>query len=148
MTLRGHWGAGIAAVYTAFAAGTVAFVVFATKQPVDLVSPDYYAQSIAHDGHLDAAARAAALDDAFSFSVSGDGRRIDLNWRSARPSAGAVTLYRPAGAAADRRVPIAPDATGRQTVAMTDALSGLWIVQVAWTAGGQEYYAERRVVIR
>jgi nitrogen fixation protein FixH len=31
---------------------------------------------------------------------------------------------------------------------MTDALSGLWIVQVAWTAGGQEYYAERRVVIR
>lgn len=148
MTIRGHWGAGIAAVYTAFAAITVSFVVFAMRQPVDLVSPDYYAQSLAHDSKLAATARADAPGAAFSLAVSADGRRIDFSWAGARPASGEVTFYRPAGAAADRRVAIAPDATGRQSIAMPDAHGGLWIVQVEWTAGGERFYAERRVVAR
>lgn len=48
MTIRLHWGTGIALAYTTFALATIGFVVFAMQRPVDLVSADYYADALRH----------------------------------------------------------------------------------------------------
>lgn len=148
MTRRWNWGTGIALLYTTFAVSTISFVVFTTQQPVDLVSPDYYARSLAHDDRLAATARAAALDDAFSLTTSQDRRRLELSWTEMRPSHGQVTFYRPSRAAADRRVPIALAGNGQQSIAIADLAPGPWLVQVEWTAGGESYYVERRVILQ
>ena len=52
--LRLTWASGIAIAYAAFAAATLVFVGFALGRPVDLVSIDYYAQSLREDERITA----------------------------------------------------------------------------------------------
>lgn len=147
---RWHWGTRIAIVYTAFAVSTVGFVVFAMHRPVDLVHPDYYARSLQHDAHLAAIGRTGALGDAFSIAQAGSGRSVIIRWpRDMAPAvAGSATFYRADNAHADRVVALAPDAEARQEIMVDSALRGLWTVQVEWSAGGESYYAERRLMLR
>src|SRR5438105_3272117 len=77
MKITVNWGVGIAAVYAVFAASTTAFVVFAMKQPVDLVSPDYYAQALKQDAHTDAVMRAAELGSRVSVTL-GERRHLRI----------------------------------------------------------------------
>lgn len=150
MSMRWHWGHSIAAVYTTFALCTIGFVVFAMEQRVDLVSTDYYAQSIALDARRAAEANARALGSAMAVTPAPDGRTVTIQWpQSATLGAtGTVTLYRPADATADRRIAMAPDAAGAQTIALAGLAPGRWTVQVSWTAGGRAFYTEREVVAR
>ena len=63
--MRLHWGVGIAATYLVFAGATAGFVAFAMQQRVELVRPDYYTYSLAHDARRRAEARTAALGTRF-----------------------------------------------------------------------------------
>ena len=148
MTRRWHWGLGIALVYCVFAAGTVGFVAFAMRQPVDLVSADYYAQSLAHDVRMAATARADALGETFSMVVDAAEKRLVISWPPrTRLEAGDVVLYRASDAREDQRVAATPDERGHQSIP-TDALErGLWIVRVSWIAEGRSFFAERRVML-
>lgn len=150
MKIRWHWGTAIAAVYVGFAAATVAFVVFAAGQRVELVSADYYQRALEHDRRMAAVANAAGLGAAFRIEPSADGGSVALVWTQARPEkdAGTVTLYRASDAAFDRRIALAPGEDGRQTIALAGLPSGRWLVQVQWRAGGREFYAEQAVVAR
>jgi hypothetical protein len=151
MRLRWHWGTGIALVYTAFATGTAAFVVFALRQPVDLVTRDYYAQALAHDARAEAANRAASLGSALTVSVLGAGSALEVAWPGAarRPAlSGTITMYRPSDSAADRVFTVAPDAAGRQRIPLAGVQSGRWRIQLAWTSAGVDYYAERDILVR
>jgi hypothetical protein len=143
--MRLHWGAGIAATYVAFAAATSGFVAFAMSQRVELVRPDYYEYSLAHDAHRAAAARAAALGQSFAIDVSADGRRVTVAWPGAQAGAarGAIELYRPSDVTADRRIDVAPGADGRQIVSLAGLAAGRWRLQVAWQADGVAYAAAR-----
>ena len=147
---RLHWGTGIAAVYILFAAVTIGFVAFALGQPVELVSADYYAQSLAVDGRADAVARADALGAAFTAGVSPDGSAvlIAIPPDASNRADGTITLYRPSEAAADRIVPLRLDARGAQRVAAADLARGRWIVKLAWTSDGRDYYREQPVMLR
>ena len=144
-----NWGSGIAAVYTAFAMSTVAFVVFAMGQPVDLVSADYYARSLQVDARQAARARVASLVG-FAIEIAGDGRQVAVAWPPEQRGQvqGTATLYRPANSAQDRVVTLAPDSGGRQTISLAGGPGGRVIVQVSWQAGGQDYYVERAVHVQ
>ena len=87
MTLRFHWGMGIALGYVAFAAATLGFVVFAMEQPVELVSGDYYQRALKHDDRMAAEANASLLGDTFSAVDASDGRIVTLNWAEHAPPA-------------------------------------------------------------
>jgi hypothetical protein len=143
--MRLHWGAGIAATYITFAAATSGFVAFAMGQRVELVRPDYYEYSLAHDAHRAAAARAAALGDAFAIEVSADGRLVTVTWPGAQAGSarGAIGLYRPSDVTADRRIEVAPGADGRQVVSLAGLAAGRWRLQVSWQVDGLAYAAER-----
>ena len=144
-----NWGSGIAAVYTAFAMSTVAFVTFAMKQPVDLVSADYYARSLEVDARQAARVRTASLVG-FAIEITGDGRQVTVEWPPEQRGhvRGTATLYRPANSAEDRVVALAPDAGGRQTISLADGPAGRVIVQVSWQADAQAYYVERAVHVQ
>jgi nitrogen fixation protein FixH len=150
MIRRWHWGRGIALVYTTFAAGTVGMVVLATQQRVDLVAPDYYAQSLAHDARTAAIENARALGDAFTIDVSGDARTVRIAWPRDQIAglSGAIVLYRPADASRDRTTAIAPDAAGAQTITLAGEPAGAWRLQVQWAAADRTFYAERALVVR
>ena len=147
--MRLHWGVGIAATYLVFASATAGFVAFAMQQRVDLVRPDYYAQSLVLDAQRRAEARTAALGSRFRVDVDDRGRTIAVAWprEHAGRVRGSAWLYRPSDSAMDRHVAIAPDAQGRQAFRV-DGSTGRWVLRLDWTVDGVAYRAERDLVAR
>ena len=149
MIMRLHWGVGIAATYLVFAGATAGFVAFAMQQRVELVRPDYYTYSLAHDARRRAEARTAALGTRFYIDVDERGRTVAVTWprEHAGRIHGTAWLYRPSDSSADRELAIAPGPDGRQTFRL-NGLAGRWIVRLAWTVDGADYVAERDLVAR
>lgn len=140
---RNLWGTAVVVIYAAFAASTLGFVAFAMTQPVDLVSPDYYQRSLVEDRRIAARDAARGLGDAVSAEVDAAARTVVIRVPSPG-AAGTVTLYRPAGSAADRTVPLALR-DGRQVLSTAGLASGHWLVQIDWSAGGRPFYYEAAV---
>jgi hypothetical protein len=140
-----HWGTAIAAVYTLFAASTLAFVFFAVAHPVELVSADYYERSLAHDARLAATARADALGSELEVAIAptGDALLIAIPRHQAATARGQVTLYRPSDVHADRLLPLTLDAEGRQRIPLAGIARGRWQVRLEWTTGGVTYHREQ-----
>lgn len=143
MKLRMNWGVGIALFYTAFAVSTVGFVAFAMTRNVELVSDDYYARALAHDGHMQAVANADALGTAVGARVSDAGIEVRVPAAMAALVRGTATLYRAADARADRRVDLVMHADGTQTIPIGGLAPGRWRIQLQWSAADRDYYAER-----
>lgn len=144
--VRIHWGLAIALVYAAFASATIAFVVFALRQPVDLVSADYYARALRQDDRAEAERRASTLPAAITCRIAGgEALIVTLPREAARGAVGTLTLYRPSDGRADRVVPLALDAGGSQRVSLAGVAHGRWELQLEWEAGGVRYYHEQRV---
>lgn len=146
---RINWGTGIAVAYTTFALATSGFVAFAMTRRVDLVSPDYYAQSMQQDRHMAAVRNAARLRPAPAIVQTG-ARSIVVHVPGARAvdTRGAITLYRASDATADRELPLATDDAGEQQVSLAGLEPGHWIVKLHWSSGGREYYVEHPVIAR
>jgi nitrogen fixation protein FixH len=144
MRVRVNWGVAVGLVYGLFVAGTISFVVFALGHPVELVSADYYDQSLTYDDRLEAARLGSALGDAVRVAATPDsaGLMVALPPTQADTARGTVTLYRPSHAAADRVVPLALDLRGEQRVSVAGLEPGRWIVKIAWQVQGRRYYRE------
>lgn len=147
MTIRIHWGIAVAVCYTVFALATVGFVVFAMSQDVELVAEDYYARSLAHDGHMQAVANAEALGQELRVQVVADDRVVRIEWPAGMAPLvrGTATMYRASDARADRRVPLVPDQDGSLAIPTEQLGAGHWRLKLQWTAAGREYYAERHL---
>lgn len=145
MTIRFHWGTGIALGYTIFALATAAFVAFAMTQTVELVADDYYAQALQHDHRMDARQRTDALGSAFAITVEIPGERVTVQWprAMARGVVGTATFYRPSDAAADQTRALAPDVEGLQVFDTSALARGRWRLALAWEAEGQSWRTER-----
>lgn len=149
MKLRIGWAAGIVTSYVVFAAGTTGFVLYAMNRPVDLVSPDYYAQSLQQDRQMAAERNTRDLNGAAWLRQTGDREVVvSLPAAQARDAGGTITLYRASDAAADRVVALQTDAAGRQAISLAGLRAGAWTARVRWTAHGREFYLEQRVFAR
>jgi nitrogen fixation protein FixH len=149
MRIRFNWGTGIAMVYTAFAVATTGFVTFAMGRPVELVSADYYEQSLKQDGRIAAERNAAEIGTAISIDEPGVRvATIAFPPTQARDAQGTVTLYRPSDSRADRTLPLQLGIDGVQRVSLDRLASGRWVVQVRWSSAGRDYYVERGVYLR
>lgn len=144
-----NWGTGIALVYTAFALATSAVVAFALERHVDLVSPDYYARSLQLDRRMAAERGAAELGDRLIVGQTAPRLAVvALPSDQKSEATGTVTLYRASDARADRQMPLALDAAGRQEIPLAGMLTGRWLLQVEWTARGRDYFVERELFVR
>lgn len=145
---RSLWGWGIAAVYTAFALGTLGMVFLTSRHRVELVSKDYYAKEIAFDKQLNRERETQAIDDLVKCFVTDDGRFIKLSFPAQQGAVrGTLTLYRPSDSDLDREVPLAVNAEGIQLIATDKLAKGLWRAKVQWEAEGREYYKEFVITI-
>ena len=144
-----HWGTKIALVYCLFVTGTITMVAIAVNQRTDLVTPDYYAKALRQDDRMEAVRNTVALGSSFS-AVQRDSGALTIAWPHT-PDSGTITLYRASDAGADREIPVSPVAAAggaQQRVDLTMLAEGAWKAQIAWTAHGQSYYAEREIAIK
>ena len=143
MTLKLNWGVGIAAIYGVFAISTMTFVVFAMRQPVDLVSVDYYAEGLHQDQRAEAVENTRRLGASVGVTRADAGHfAVTIPEDQASSARGQITLYRASDARADRLIDLAVDALGHQTIPLDGLAKGRWTMKVMWTAGGRSYYFE------
>jgi nitrogen fixation protein FixH len=149
MRLRFNWGTGLTLTYTAFALATSAFVAFAMNRPVDLVSADYYAQSLQLDRRMEAERNALALGTRLSLTeVSNRRLRLSLPRELAAHATGTIRLYRASSAAEDRDLALVLSAEGSQDISLDGLPAGRWSVQVQWAALGRDYFTHRDVTLK
>lgn len=137
------WGTSITLVYIAFAAGTLAFVVFAMTQSVDLVSADYYEQALRHDSTQKA--RQLAIDDSCSIRKSSDGLLVMLGGVASSISAIHVTWYRAQSPSMDKSQTIATNGNDSVYVPTKGLTPGEWNVTITWSVNGRERILESPV---
>jgi hypothetical protein len=148
MKLRVNWAVGVVATYVVFAAGTTGFALYAMNRPVDLVSADYYEQSLQEDRQMQAVRNARDLGGAVSIVQTGD-REVVVSLPPGHGSAtGRITLYRPSDSSADRVFALTTDADRRQSIPLSGLRAGAWSLQLRWTAQGRDFYLEQRVFVR
>lgn len=149
-TSRNLWPYGIFATLLVFACGLAVIAVTAVRQNMDLVRDDYYEADLRYQGQIDRLNRTARLADETAIEFHAAEQTIELRLPSghgARQPSGSIHLYRPANAALDRRIELAPDTTGAQRIDAREMVSGLWKLKLTWQVGGEEFFVDRVVVI-
>jgi len=146
---RNPWPIAIVAYFAVFISFIVTFIVFATRQHVDLVRNDYYEEEIRFQDQLDRVRRTRQLNGNVAVTYNAEQRCILLNLPAAQAiqTTGRIHLYRPSDANLDRDVLLALDAQGVQRLDAANLRDGLWKVRIQWAVDGQEYYFDQRVVV-
>lgn len=144
------WPLGILGALVVFFLGMVTLVVMASRSGMELVSPDYYEDTIVYEGRMEALRLTAPLAGEITATYDAGTRTIQWQIPEAHARSGAtgsVVMYRPAGAGEDRKVPLQADGRGRQVWSAEGMSSGLWRVQSEWEVAGRVYHAEREIVV-
>lgn len=148
MSKTSPWPLAIIALFVAFIAGIVSFVVWTGKHRVDLVASDYYEQEIDYQARMDSRRRAAGANLKIHYDAGEQVVRLDSAERSwFDTTAGTVTFYRPSDAALDRTVPLSLEATGEQRIDTSSFPRGLWRVKVSWSTEHQDFFQEEVLVL-
>ena len=144
------WPVAIVVFFVVAVASAVGFALWAGSQRVDLVSRDYYPEEIAYQQRIDARARARALAPPLAVHYDAARQIIDIAYPLSsfgRGIEGEIWFFRPSNAGLDVRVPMQPDAEGRQVVEAGELRAGLWELRMQWTVDGEAYYHGVSLVI-
>lgn len=147
-TPRNLWPYGIITAFVLFASGIASVIIIAVTHRESLVNENYYEQEIQFQNHIDGAARAQRAGAAVDFNTATG--RVTVSLPAAQVGStlsGHIELYRPSAAGLDRQIQLQPDARGVQSLDVAGLTAGLWVVRVAWNAGGQDYFLDRKIVI-
>lgn len=141
-----NWGKSIILVFILFAGFISSMVYWMTRQRVDLVRDDYYQDEIKYQHQIDRVANTARLSTPVSMSYSAEQQQVVFAV-SAAVSKGEITFYRPADRLLDVRQPMKTGPAGSRTVSTASLAKGYWKVQLAWSDGTREYYAEKDLIL-
>jgi hypothetical protein len=139
------------AAFAVFILGTAALVSFSIFHREDLVTADYYEQTLRHQEQIDRVERTQPLRAHVRvvYSPEREQMLISLPPQPADdPPTGSIHLYRPSAAREDRRFDLDLDPLGHQALDARDLPEGLWRVRVRWTAAGNDYAIDERIVVR
>lgn len=136
-----NWGFKITLLYVGFVAMILTLVFKASGEKVDLVTKDYYAQELKHQGKMDATSRVLPIKDQIHVNVSNEFLTIQLPL-SAMPDSGNVNIYRPSDSAQDKTFKLDMDANGSQSMSTKGWMMGYYKVNISWVKAGQEYLFE------
>lgn len=144
------WPVSIIVFFTLAICGAVSFVIYCSRNQVDLVSADYYEQEIRFQDQIDRANRATSLQAPAKVDYNESTQLITISMPTdhlQQSLKGWVQLYRPSAAKLDQKLPLAVDATGTQIIDGKILIDGLWHVRVTWNLNGADYYFDQKLVI-
>ena len=147
---RNPWPFAIMAFFAVLISCIVAFIIFATRNKMELVHANYYEDEMRFQQQMDRVKRTRALPAgvAATYDAKEDSITITLPQEHARLAAtGRIELYRPSDSKLDRHLPLALSAEGAQRVEANTLRSGLWKVRVHWKVGGDEFFFDQSMLI-
>lgn len=146
---RNHWPLAIVLAFLSFCSFMIAFAVYSHKDPIQLVTEDYYAMGQSHQSTINAR-RANLSREALagiSYLPSHQAVEVEVPAWSTGSIKGDVYFYRPNDSELDFRIPLTMDKTNKQRINAQSFQKGLWRVIVTWTENGQTYLHEDKLHI-
>jgi nitrogen fixation protein FixH len=105
------------------------------KEPVNLVSKEYYREEIAYQDVIDSRKNTSTLSSTLPAEMKH------------KKTAGKILLYYPANAKYDRQFTLQTDTTAFQALSKETLMPGNYVVKITWQAGGTNYYSEQPITI-
>lgn len=130
--------------FAIFITAIVVWIVYASRQRMELVNSDYYAQEILYQNRMDAAARASGKAE-----IAYDTAKQLITIRipdAQKISDGEIHFYCPNNAKLDHKLKLALNA-GAQRLDSGSLRAGLWKVRVHWKVDGADFYSDKSIVV-
>ncbi len=145
--MKMNWKALIAAVYVSFISMILLLVGMSAGQKIDLVTDHYYEEELKFQGKIDKAARASALAEPLSWTITDHDLQIHYPATLADSAiSGLIRMYCPSDDRNDRQFAIEAKDHG-QSVALSQIPAGRYKIQVDWKGNNETFWNEGVVVI-
>jgi hypothetical protein len=145
--MKFNWGYKIATFYLIFVAGIIYLVVQSSRQQVDLVTGDYYAEEIKYQERIDQKNNAAALSAPIQTDLRQDVLTLEFPSEfKGRDIKGTVQLYCPSDQNKDLSRNITTD-NNQMKISIPEQNTGFHQLKVQWESGGVNYYFEKNITI-
>jgi hypothetical protein len=139
------WGYKITIFYLSFVVGILFLVYKANGEKYDLVTDNYYEESLTYQDVVDQKSNVARLSAPLVISHNADVVTIQLPEEfKGRKSTGELYFYRASDAARDVRLPLSVEGTDIR-VALPKPVSGAYELKLSWQSNGQHYFHEQKI---
>nr|WP_321484752.1 FixH family protein [uncultured Draconibacterium sp.] len=146
--MKFNWGTGIFLFLALFLAGSAVFIVFAVRQPVNLVHKDYYEKGVDYSEQMNVNARSKPFARSFDVNLNNEAMVVTIeNDLATKIDSGNMQLYRPSDYTKDIRHEIL---TGNRSIKFpkTELITGRYILKFTWYTNGLRYEVDRPVSIQ
>ncbi len=136
-----HWGQKIITGMILFMLFILGMSYYMFLHHTDtLVDNDYYEKGIAYDSEL--IKKNNALDSTALPDITFDSAKLEIDFKY--PSTFVIDLKRPANAVLDRSYN-SDKAVLKFEQSIANLKSGLWVLEINWTANGKDYLLEQHL---
>ena len=141
-----NWGHGIIVTFVLFGAFMAYFYVNMSKESIELVGKNYYADGQAFQKKINEREQTEALTSKVSLAFSADFQQAKIQF-PASFSKGSLVFYRPSNANLDKTLGVSADSAGLALINTPFLVKGPWNVSLSWEKDGKSYIEEQRILI-
>lgn len=141
-----NWGHGIIVTFVLFGAFMAYFYVNMSKESIELVGKNYYADGQAFQKKINEREQTEALTSKASLAFSADFQQAKIQFPTSI-STGSLVFYRPSNANLDKTLGVSADSAGLALINTPFLVKGPWNVSLSWEKDGKSYIEEQRILI-
>lgn len=141
-----HWGHGIIVTFLLFGAFMAYFYLNMSKESIELVGKNYYADGQAFQKKINERKQTAALTSKAELTFSANYQQAKIQF-PASVTNGSIVFYRPSNANQDKILRISADSSGLALINTSFLVKGPWNVSLTWEKDGESYIEEQRIQI-
>ena len=142
-----NWGYKLMFVYIAFG-GFMGYMVYrCMKEPISLVTSDYYKDELNYQQVIDGNTRARQLSKSVELMQDDAYIQLQLPTKAEDSTEGKVWFYCVNDGRKDRKYVLQPDEYGLQRFALEQFKPGKYIAKIEWKTAEGNYYTEKDIII-
>jgi len=141
-----NWGHGIIVTFVLFGAFMAYFYVNMSKESIELVGKNYYADGQEFQRKINERKQTEALAEKAIIQFAEDFKQAKIQLPSSIQK-GTLVFYRPSNATLDRTLIITSDSSGLSFIQTDFLIKGPWNVSLEWEQAGKNYVKEQRILI-
>lgn len=142
------WGTGIFLFLVVFVAAAMVFVVFASRQKVNLVHKDYYEKGVDYSEQMRVNERSKPYAHSLSFENDADFFSVNIETDLAEKlDSGSMQMFRPSDSRKDIFLPVS---AGDKQIQFnkTDLVNGRYVLKFIWYFDDIKYEIDRPVNVQ
>jgi nitrogen fixation protein FixH len=141
-----NWGHGIIVTFVLFGAFMAYVYVNMSKESIELVGKNYYADGQEFQRKINERKQTEALAEKASIQFAEDFKQAKIQLPPSIQK-GTIVFYRPSNATLDKTLEITSDSSGLSFIKTDFLIKGPWNVSLQWEKAGKNYVEEQRILI-